>query len=236
MVDQSLPNTGQRIVIVCCPSFPWHKGARRETVAIDPRGGFPGDDLFVCSFSAATWQRGPHFSGWPRPAIALSFSICSSVVLLFVLLPFFLKTPKKKRICVMPSCDFLASFACARDQVRARIGLTVSPACCMLVLFSVSKQLLSHVIDLHACTENEVKNNENKRLRSTIAILREDSQFSRLQLLNGSAEISLRILTAKKKKKCSLPPTFKRGGRSRKASRSFQSVAGQYSSVAGHHV
>ena len=73
VVDQSLPNTGgQRIVIVCCPSFPWHKGARRETVAIDPRGGFPEDELFVCSFSAATWQRGPHFSGWPRPAIALS--------------------------------------------------------------------------------------------------------------------------------------------------------------------
>ena len=34
-----------------------------------------------------------------------------------------------KRICIMPSCDFLASFACARDQVRARIGLTMSPAC-----------------------------------------------------------------------------------------------------------
>ena len=36
---------------------------------------------------------------------------------------------KKKRICIMPSCDFLASFACARDQVRARIGLTMSTAC-----------------------------------------------------------------------------------------------------------
>ena len=87
---------GQRIVIVCCPSFPWHKGARRETVAIDPRRGFPEDELFVCSFSAATWQRGPHFSGWPRPAISLRFSIRSSVFLLFVLLLFFLKTPKKK--------------------------------------------------------------------------------------------------------------------------------------------
>ena len=59
MVDQSLPN----IVIVCCPSFPWHKGARRETVANDPRGGFPEDELFVCSFSVATWQRGPTFFG-----------------------------------------------------------------------------------------------------------------------------------------------------------------------------
>ena len=68
----------------------------------------------------------------------------------------------------------------------------------VLVLFSVSKHLLSHVIDLHARTENEVKNHENKRLRSTIAILREDLWFSRL-LNNGSAEISL--LTAKKKKK-----------------------------------
>ena len=60
VVDQSLPNTGQRIVIVCCPSFPWHKGARRETVAIDPRGGFPEDELFVCSFSVAA---GPTFFG-----------------------------------------------------------------------------------------------------------------------------------------------------------------------------
>ena len=131
VVDQSLPNTGQRIVIVCCPSFPWHKGARRETVAIDPQEGFPEDELFVSSsFLAATWQRGPHFSGWPLPAIALSFSICSPSFSFYLSHFLSFSKRKKKRICIMPSCDFLASFACARDQlVRARIGLTMSTAC-----------------------------------------------------------------------------------------------------------
>ena len=125
VVDQSLSNTGQRIVIVCCPSFPWHKGARRETVAIDPRGGFPEDELFVCSFSAPTWQRGLHFSGWSRPAIALKLLHLFLRRSLVCLTPFLSQNAKKKkRNCIMPSCDFLASFACALDQVRARIGLT----------------------------------------------------------------------------------------------------------------
>ena len=121
----------------------------------------------------------------------------------------------------MPSCDFLAKLRLCTWS-GSRTDRTHNEHS-VLVLFSVSKQLLSHVIDLHACTKNEVKTMKTKDSAQ------QSPSFAKIC---SSVDCSTRAAQKfpfwqqKKKKKCSLPPTFKRGGRSRKASRSFQSVAG----------
>ena len=145
---------------------------RRETVAIDPRGGFPEDELlFVRSqrqrgsgahiFQVGRGPQSPLASPFVPPSFSCSYSLSFS------------KCQKKKKTHLhntqlrFPGKLRLCTWSGSRtDRIHNEHSV--------LVLFSVSKHLLSHVIDLHACTENEVKNHENKRLRSTIAILRED--------------------------------------------------------------